>query len=76
MNIKTYKLKRLLDLSMIVGGLLFPLLWPLWIVVVLIIPFLIWLEDRGPIFYSQNRIRTKTGSSYLLESFWARSIPT
>ena len=56
MNIKTYKLKRLLDLSMIVGGLLFPLLWPLWIVVVLIIPFLIWLEDRGPIFYSQNRI--------------------
>ena len=56
MNIKTYKLKRLLDLSMITGGLLFPLLWPLWIVVILIIPLLIWIEDRGPIFYSQNRI--------------------
>ena len=56
MNIKTYKLKRVLDLSMIFGGFLFPLLWPLWIVVILIIPFLIWLEDRGPIFYSQNRI--------------------
>ena len=56
MNIKTYKLKRLLDLSMIGGGLLFPLLWPLWIVVILIIPLLIWLEDRGPIFNSQNRI--------------------
>ena len=53
MNIKTYKLKRLLDLSMITGGLIFPLLWPLWIVVIFIIPLLIWLEDRGPIFYSQ-----------------------
>ena len=56
MNTKTYKLKRLLDLSMVFGGLLFPLLWPLWIVVIFIIPLLIWLEDRGPIFYSQNRI--------------------
>ena len=56
MNIKTYKLKRLLDLSMVFGGLLFPLLWPLWIVIIFIIPLLIWLEDRGPIFYSQNRI--------------------
>jgi len=56
MNIKTYKLKRLLDLSMVFGGLLFPLLWPLWIVTIFIIPLLIWLEDRGPIFYSQNRI--------------------
>ena len=56
MNIKTYKLKRLLDLSMVFGGLLFPLLWPLWIVIIFIIPSLIWLEDRGPIFYSQNRI--------------------
>ncbi len=56
MNIKTYKLKRLLDLSMITGGFLFPLLWPLWIGVIFIIPLLIWLEDRGPIFYSQKRI--------------------
>ena len=56
MNIKTYKLKRLLDLSMVIFGFLFPLLWPLWIVVIFIIPLLIWLEDRGPIFYSQNRI--------------------
>ena len=56
MNIKTYKLKRLLDLLMITAGLLFPLLWPLWVVVIFIIPFLIWLEDRGPIFYSQKRI--------------------
>tara|TARA_Y100000994_G_scaffold122656_1_gene100712 strand:+ start:188 stop:802 length:615 start_codon:yes stop_codon:yes gene_type:complete len=53
---KTYKLKRPLDLLMIIAGLLFPLLWPLWLIVIFIIPLLIWIEDRGPIFYSQNRI--------------------
>ena len=41
---------------MVIGGLLFPLLWPLWIIVIFIIPILIWVEDRGPIFYSQKRI--------------------
>ncbi len=41
---------------MTIGGLLFPLLWPLWIVVIFIIPLLIKLEDNGPIFYSQERI--------------------
>ena len=56
MKPKTYKLKRPLDLLMIIAGLLFPLLWPLWFIVILIIPLLIWIEDRGPIFYSQNRI--------------------
>ena len=56
MKNKSYKLKRFLDISMVIGGLLFPLLWPLWIIVIFIIPFLIWVEDRGPIFYSQKRI--------------------
>ena len=56
MKKKSYKLKRPLDLSMILGGLLFPLLWPLWLIVVFIIPLLIWLEDKGPVFYSQERI--------------------
>ena len=56
MKQKTYKLKRPLDLLMIIAGLLFPLLWPLWFIVIFIIPLLIWIEDRGPIFYSQNRI--------------------
>ena len=56
MKPKTYKLKRPLDLLMIIAGLLFPLLWPLWFIVIFIIPLLIWVEDRGPIFYSQNRI--------------------
>ena len=53
---KPYKLKRPLDMTMILGGILFPLLWPLWIVVIFIIPVLIWIEDKGPIFYSQERI--------------------
>ena len=56
MKKKSYKLKRPLDLSMILGGLLFPLLWPLWLIVIFIIPLLIWLEDKGPVFYSQERI--------------------
>ena len=41
---------------MVLAGLLFPLLWPLWFAVIFIIPLLIWLEDKGPIFYSQERI--------------------
>ena len=49
-------MKRPLDLFMVLAGLLFPLLWPLWFVVIFIIPLLIWLEDKGPIFYSQERI--------------------
>ena len=56
MKNKSYKLKRFLDISMVIGGLFFPLLWPLWIIVIFIIPILIWVEDRGPIFYSQKRI--------------------
>ena len=56
MKSRTYKLKRPLDILMIIGGLLFPLLWPLWLIVIFIIPLLIWIEDRGPIFYSQDRI--------------------
>ena len=56
MKPKTYKLKRPIDILMIISGLLFPLLWPLWFIVIFIIPLLIWIEDRGPIFYSQNRI--------------------
>ncbi len=56
MKKKIYKLKRLLDIFMVVGGLLFPPLWPLWIIVIFIIPLLIKLEDKGPIFYSQERI--------------------
>jgi lipopolysaccharide/colanic/teichoic acid biosynthesis glycosyltransferase len=56
MKIRNYLLKRPLDIFMIIGGVTFPLLWPFWIIVVFIVPILIWTEDRGPIFYSQERI--------------------
>ena len=56
MKIRKYLLKRPLDIFMILSGVTFPLLWPFWIIVIFIVPILIWTEDRGPIFYSQERI--------------------
>ena len=56
MKSKNYKLKRFLDISVIICGFIFPLLWPFWLIIILVIPILIWSEDRGPIFYSQGRI--------------------
>jgi len=56
MKIRNYLLKRPLDIFMILSGVIFPLLWPFWIIVIFIVPILIWTEDRGPIFYSQERI--------------------
>ena len=47
---KGYKLKRLFDFCLALMGLMIfsPLL--------VFIPFAIWLEDRGPIFYKQQRV--------------------
>lgn len=44
------RLKRPMDIALSLLGL--ALTWPLWSVV----PWLIWLEDRGPIFYRQSRV--------------------
>ncbi len=45
--------KRTFDLTLVVlAHLLFP---PLWIVLWIVIPLAIWLGDRGPIFYTQER---------------------
>jgi lipopolysaccharide/colanic/teichoic acid biosynthesis glycosyltransferase len=46
--------KRPFDLAVIVLAHL--LLLPLWILLWGMIPLLIWLEDRGPIFYPQRRV--------------------
>lgn len=58
--------KRPLDLSiLILSHLLFlPFLFLLW----LLIPLAIWLEDRGPIFYSQKRVG-KGGRIFSLYKF-------
>ena len=45
--------KRPFDLLVI--GLAAILLLPLWATLLLIIPLAIWLEDRGPVFYRQQR---------------------
>lgn len=48
------KYKRVLDLSILTLShlVLLPLFLPLW----LVIPLAIWLEDRGPIFFVQDRL--------------------
>lgn len=46
--------KRPFDLAVIVLAHL--LLFPLWVVLWGLIPLLIWLEDRGPVFYPQKRV--------------------
>ncbi len=46
--------KRWFDLSVLVLAHL--LLFPLWILLWTLIPFVIWLEDRRPVFYRQQRM--------------------
>jgi len=46
--------KRVFDLCVVVGAhlLLLPVFLLLWVV----IPLAIWLDDRGPVFYTQLRV--------------------
>ena len=46
--------KSWLDLSLLVLAHLF--LLPIWIILWTVIPLLIWLGDRGPVFYKQQRM--------------------
>ena len=46
--------KRVFDLTLL--GVACVLLLPLWLVLWIVIPLAIWREDRGPIFYAQERI--------------------
>ena len=58
--------KRPFDLLILLGThiLLSPVLVMLWI----IIPIAIWLEDRGPVFYMQERVG-KNGKIFRLYKF-------
>jgi lipopolysaccharide/colanic/teichoic acid biosynthesis glycosyltransferase len=58
--------KRPFDLTVIVLAHL--LLLPLWMLLWGLIPLLIWLEDRGPIFYPQKRVG-KTGRVFSILKF-------
>lgn len=44
------------------------LLAPVWVSLWLVVPFAIWLEDRGPVFYSQKRIG-KDGRVFTIRKF-------
>ena len=46
--------KRVFDLALII--IAYILLFPLWLIVWVVVPLAIWLEDRGPVFYAQERI--------------------
>ena len=64
-TLTTHHYKRLFDLTVlsITHLLLFPILITLWT----IIPLMIWLEDRGPILYTQKRLG-KNGKELLDEA--------
>jgi len=48
--------KRRFDLAVLLLALSFPLLVPVWLFIWTMVPMLIWLEDRGPVFYRQRRL--------------------
>ena len=60
--------KRPLDFVILATAHTFPLLLPIWIVLWTLIPLLIWLEDRGPIFYKQKRVG-RNESEFTLRKF-------
>ena len=60
--------KRPFDLGVLILAHLFPLLIPVWLLLWTLIPLLVWLEDRGPIFYRQRRIG-KDGRTFIVLKF-------
>lgn len=58
--------KRGFDLTVLVLAHL--ILWPLWLLLWVSIPLLVWLGDRGPVFYSQQRVG-KNGQLFTVRKF-------
>ncbi|HCG91195.1 MAG TPA: hypothetical protein DEZ08_05095 [Dehalococcoidia bacterium] len=50
------KYKRILDLSIIIVAHVMPPFPIIWLFIWVVVPVAIWLEDKGPIFYTQTRI--------------------
>jgi lipopolysaccharide/colanic/teichoic acid biosynthesis glycosyltransferase len=48
--------KRTYDMVILAGAHLFPPLTMLWLMLWIVIPVLIWMEDHGPVFYGQDRM--------------------
>lgn len=62
------KYKRPLDIMVILVAHCIPPLTLLWLLIWIIVPIAIWIHDRGPIFYSQQRIG-KDGKLFLIRKF-------
>ena len=60
--------KRPFDLTILALAHLFPPLTVLWIVLWTVIPLMIWLQDRGPVFYGQTRLG-KDGKTFRVLKF-------
>ena len=60
--------KRPLDLAILVIAHLFPPMPLVWLALWIVIPALIWLDDRGPVFYGQKRVG-KNGKPFTLLKF-------
>lgn len=65
---KDPRYKRIFDISILVLAHTFPLLVPLWGFLWVLIPLAIWLEDRGPVFYRQQRVG-KNGRLFTVRKF-------
>jgi lipopolysaccharide/colanic/teichoic acid biosynthesis glycosyltransferase len=62
----SYFHKRIFDFSILIITHL--VLAPIWIILWISIPIAIWIEDKGPIFYTQIRLG-KDGKEFLLYKF-------
>ena len=60
--------KRTLDIAVIIISHCLPPLPLLWLLIWTIVPIAIWLQDRGPIFYTQKRIG-KDGKVFVIRKF-------
>ena len=60
--------KRPLDLCILTVAHICPVLLPIWILLWVFIPVMIWLEDRSPIFYRQKRVG-KNGEIFTVLKF-------
>jgi lipopolysaccharide/colanic/teichoic acid biosynthesis glycosyltransferase len=65
-QLREHRYKRPFDLTVIVLAHL--LLLPVWLLLWGLIPLLIWVEDRGPIFYPQKRVG-KDGRVFVILKF-------
>ena len=60
------KSKRTFDIAILI--LAHIMLLPIWLILWIVIPILIWAEDKGPIFFRQKRVGFK-GSEFKVIKF-------